>query len=278
MIDGSVINIIAAKEGLRAQLVELDYVLGWILLVIPEIPEINKHWIFKGGTAIRKIYFPNWRYSEDLDFTVTGRYKPEEIEECLNELAKRLMNRSGIRLQIKNADVLKTPDVAESVKLPLTYVGPLLKTAHPRSFSLDLTFDELTVDPPKRLAIKTNYPDQVDTRVSLSVYSLNEILTEKIRSLLQRREPRDLYDVWRLLKEHPQELNLIELPQNFRKKCIHRRIKQVTLEDIFKDRTIKILERQWEMRLKHQMIDLPPFGKVTRETKRLLKQCLKEAE
>lgn len=275
MIESSVINIIAAKEGLRAQLIELDYVLGWILIVISEIPEINKQWIIKGGTALRKIHFPNWRYSEDLDFTLTRKYKAGEIVECLNELTNILRDKSGIRLQIKDTDVLKTFNKANSIKVPLSYVGSLLKIARPRSFSLDLTFDEIIIEPPKRLAIKTNYPDQTDVKASILVYSLNEILMEKTRSLLQRREPRDLYDVWRLLKEYSQKLNLIELPQDLRKKCTHRGIKEFDLNDIFNDKAMKILERQWEMRLGHQMIDLPPFEKVIRETKRLVKKYLK---
>lgn len=274
MLASYMINTIAAREGLRTQLIELDYVLSWILLIIPEILGINRHWIMKGGTALRKVYFSDWRYSEDLDFTITYEYKAEEIEDCLSELAKILMDRSGIRLKIKETDALKTFNVGKSIKIPLSYVGPLLKTAHPRSFSLDLTFDELITTPPKRVPLKTNYPDQINMRASILVYSLNEILSEKIRSILQRREPRDLYDIWRLFKEHSYELELIELPQNFLNKCLHRGLKEVSLKDMFNDRAMKVLERQWDVRLKHQMINLPPFEKVARETKRLIREHL----
>ena len=189
MIASSIISTIAAKEGLRSQLIELDYVLSWILITISESAKIKNTWVFKGGTALRKIYFPTWRYSEDLDFTITSKYNSSDIEECINQLSMKIMDKAGIDLQIKNVEDLTKIKDRESIKIPLTYIGPLLKTAHPRSLSLDLTFDEPILTSPKNMIIKADYPDQTKIEKSILVYSLTEILTEKIRSIIQRREP-----------------------------------------------------------------------------------------
>ena len=38
-----------------------------------------------GGTCLRKCYFPDYRFSEDLDFTATQWFGWEELEEAVTE-------------------------------------------------------------------------------------------------------------------------------------------------------------------------------------------------
>ncbi len=40
----------AAEWQLRAEVVEKDYVLGWLLAGVASLP-LRDHWIFKGGTS-----------------------------------------------------------------------------------------------------------------------------------------------------------------------------------------------------------------------------------
>jgi predicted nucleotidyltransferase component of viral defense system len=55
----------ARTRNLPLTIVEKDYVLGWLLFGLSRISNL----VFKGGTALSKIYFPEvWRLSEDLDF------------------------------------------------------------------------------------------------------------------------------------------------------------------------------------------------------------------
>ncbi len=49
--------------------IEQDYVLSWILYGISAIDDLRETLAFKGGTALKKIYFGNYRFSQDLDFT-----------------------------------------------------------------------------------------------------------------------------------------------------------------------------------------------------------------
>ena len=60
----------AAKErGEHAKIIEKDYLLEMVLFLIKEH---GKDLIFKGGTALYKLYSLN-RFSEDLDFTLYGK-------------------------------------------------------------------------------------------------------------------------------------------------------------------------------------------------------------
>ena len=54
-------------------MVERDYVLSWVLKSLYEIEPLRKCLVFKGGTALRKLYFPQTRFSVDLDFTLVDR-------------------------------------------------------------------------------------------------------------------------------------------------------------------------------------------------------------
>ena len=58
----------AAEWRLRPEIVEKDYVLGWLLAGVASLP--LRRWIFKGGTSIKKCYFETYRFSEDLDFSL----------------------------------------------------------------------------------------------------------------------------------------------------------------------------------------------------------------
>lgn len=48
---------------------EQDYVISWVLQGIVQVPELYDNLIFKGGTALKKCYFGEYRFSEDLDYS-----------------------------------------------------------------------------------------------------------------------------------------------------------------------------------------------------------------
>ncbi|TDJ56782.1 MAG: hypothetical protein E2O46_00535 [Ignavibacteria bacterium] len=61
--------------------------IGWILKGIPDNEFLKNKLRFKGGTALRKIHFPDYRLSEDLDFTYHGDdYKVDEIRNNFKSL------------------------------------------------------------------------------------------------------------------------------------------------------------------------------------------------
>lgn len=69
MIDDVSLRRISTEEGVPLGIIEKDFAISCALLAISK-SELKKHLIFKGGTAIKKIYYPEARFSEDMDFTV----------------------------------------------------------------------------------------------------------------------------------------------------------------------------------------------------------------
>lgn len=68
---------------------EKDYVLGWLLRGIGSDPALRAHWVFKGGTCLKKCFVETDRFSEDLDFTVLG-HGPLEPDALLPVLVEML--------------------------------------------------------------------------------------------------------------------------------------------------------------------------------------------
>lgn len=59
----------AREAGVRDQQIEKDYILSWILYGISNNANLSNKLVFK-GTVLKKIYFEDYRFSEDLDFTL----------------------------------------------------------------------------------------------------------------------------------------------------------------------------------------------------------------
>jgi hypothetical protein len=70
MIKAKEIQQKALKGGVRDTQIEKDYILSWILRGIAQHEALSKYLVFKGGTVLKKIYFDDYRFSEDLDFTL----------------------------------------------------------------------------------------------------------------------------------------------------------------------------------------------------------------
>mgnify|MGYP000975988095 CR=1 FL=1 len=60
----------ARSAGVRDQQIEKDYILSWLLKGISQNKLLSGVLVFKGGTCLKKFYFEDYRFSEDLDFTL----------------------------------------------------------------------------------------------------------------------------------------------------------------------------------------------------------------
>jgi predicted nucleotidyltransferase component of viral defense system len=61
---------IAALKNVENETIDKDWVLGHFLNAMYEFKEVTQNFIFKGGTCLKKCYFEDYRFSEDLDFTL----------------------------------------------------------------------------------------------------------------------------------------------------------------------------------------------------------------
>ena len=64
------IKNLVSEWGLREDVIEKDYVIGWVLWGISQEKGLIANWAFKGGTSLKKCYIETWRFSEDLDFSI----------------------------------------------------------------------------------------------------------------------------------------------------------------------------------------------------------------
>jgi predicted nucleotidyltransferase component of viral defense system len=186
----------AAEWHLRAEVVEKDYVLGWLLAGLAHTP-MSELWVFKGGTCIKKCYFETYRFSEDLDFSLRpdAPYTPEALTQQLRELASRVSELSGLEFPLDLIEVKprRNQQGQATYEGRLAYRGPLSFPGNPK-IRFDFTQHEPVLDDPAERMVLHPYPDQLPAETTVRTYSFNELLAEKTRALLERSRPRDLYE------------------------------------------------------------------------------------
>ena len=259
MISKSELQRLANREKVALGVLEKDYVLTEVLKALSLVISLSDLLVFKGGTALRKVYFADWRYSEDLDFTVKHDMKEDELRQSLDEWYSQVEQKSQIRLTTK---MLHKPNGYARIRAQFT--GPL---AYPGMIFMDLSFDEpLCLDPERK---------QIISKPSLSegqevlVYPLEELLAEKIRSLLERGKSRDYYDVWRLLKEKPSVLDFKLLGNVLVKKLMHKQLTFISIDD-FLPKDTNVLKQYWASELEQQIKQLPSLEAVIEELQDML--------
>lgn len=87
-----------AREGGRRipeAVLERDYCLAWFLVGLSRSP-LREQLAFEGGTALKRCYFGDYRFSEDLDFTLTEELPLEDILAALDDICADVQRASGI--------------------------------------------------------------------------------------------------------------------------------------------------------------------------------------
>lgn len=141
---------------------------------------------FKGGTAIRLI-FGGSRFSEDLDFTVSGSI--ENFNNFIIKFFKKLNKLYGF--------TFKKRKTITGIKYLLTTDSNIAN--YQIFISLDFSFREKVLKPSQSI-ITTNYP--IIFTSFINHLSAEEIISEKIRAIMTRDKGRDIYDLWFLLSRN----------------------------------------------------------------------------
>ena len=98
-------NRLAAGGGLRIRedVLERDDCLAWFLNALAG-SDRRSVFAFKGGTALKRCYFPGYRFSEDLDFTLREALPFEEVRARLNHVYAMVLEQSGIAFTFDRQD------------------------------------------------------------------------------------------------------------------------------------------------------------------------------
>lgn len=205
MIDKREILEAASTLSLLPNVVEKDYVLGWILGGINANSVLANSWVFKGGTCLKKCFFETYRFSEDLDFTLRdpSHIDQEFLQTQLTEVVKWVADQSGLNMppdQI-SIDIYDNPRGKPSCQGKIGYRGPVSPSSGgwPK-IKLDLSADEKIVLPSVRQPVFHPYSDAPPDGIWTNCYAYEEAFAEKVRALGERTRPRDLYDVVNLYR------------------------------------------------------------------------------
>ena len=253
----------AREWQLRPEVVEKDYVLGWLLAAIAQHEETSENWVLKGGTCVKKCFFETYRFSEDLDFTLLpeAAYTEADLRQVLSEVTTLAAELSGIEFNADALAVRERRDRLERVNFEgkVGYRGPLAVPGWPRVL-FDLTRNEPVVDEPVLRRVLHPYPDALPEDTLVQTYSMEELIAEKTRALHERSRPRDLYDVVYILGDDSHGIELTHAREVFGEKCGAKNLAIPSVDDV-----VRLLEHAGELRaewanmLAHQLPQLPPI-------------------
>ncbi len=263
MITSGEIQQLANKAQVRDVQIEKDYLITWILKGISQNDYLATQLVFKGGTALKKIWFADYRFSEDIDFTFLGTEWStvriaQEFEQAFEWIYKQ--SRIALRLQEEN-----TSD--NQYQCYLVYNGPL---GGEKDVKCDISKDELIYFPIEERLILDDYSDSEETYTIIS-YSLEEALAEKLRSSMQRTIPRDIYDIWYLTEIHT--LDILDVAYGYSDKARYKGLDPIHILHVLDNKEAKI-RGAWHKNLSHQIAALPEFDLVWRAVRRQVRLLL----
>lgn len=168
-------------------LAEKDFFLGAALALIAQ-SALADVLVFKGGTAIHHCYLPQYRFSEDIDFScrLKGGVTLQDVKRILE---------SGDIFQVR-----KEFSSAATIKIErLRYEGILAQAG---AIKVEIDHQQNVLLP----AHTHTYHNVWGLDVSLPVMDIREIAAEKLRAASQRARYRDFYDLYLIVQAFAPEL------------------------------------------------------------------------
>lgn len=267
MIPLTEINIISEQFNVPAEIIEKDYVICWILCCLAR-STLKKDFIFYGGTAIKRIYFENHRFSEDIDLISDQTFNREYLIEKLASALEFAGKEANLTLEIDEKRFLSN---GERMQIFIRYSGYDEIIGASKEVRIDFVMGmDLYGETTKRKIFET-YNDLKKKCSVLRVKTLNTILAEKLGLLINatRKEPRDIFDIWFLMNRLDQF--------DFSSKLVHKFFKQKygfypSLSLLRPHLENSIFKERWKIRLEKQIDALPKIDVVIKDIEDKLKK------
>lgn len=213
---------------------------------------------------LKKIYFEDYRYSEDLDFTLLDADTTnEQIFQWFREIFEYIREEANIPLEIMENNVHEDG----GINFYISFIGPLGGQGNNKWAKVDISRCEQLVFEPEMKDVFIDYSDLEEHQ--LLCYPLEEVLVEKMRSIMQRMQARDFYDIWYLLEEHGMDADFYIA--EFATKCASKNLNAADFPKKMDERLPQYKGR-WKSSLSEQIKYLPDFDKVVREVQRHLRK------
>ncbi|MEP0813657.1 MAG: nucleotidyl transferase AbiEii/AbiGii toxin family protein [bacterium] len=262
------------RLGLPWEILERDYLLSWILAGIGHVESLRDTLVFKGGTALRKCYFGDYRFSEDLDFSAlpgvpTGGKMEHAIRDACDAASSLLDEYAPVDIACERyTEKEPHPGGQEAFIIRARFHWQ----SQPNTRVLiETTIDERVVMPAPKKKIIHEYGEPLDAEIQ--VYALEEIVAEKLRAILQhaamleergwsRSRARDFYDIWRVIETYGGSMDFAHFPSLLKEKCAARKIFFNAPEDFFEERMLAYVEKTWDQFLGPLVPELPDYHTV----------------
>jgi predicted nucleotidyltransferase component of viral defense system len=260
-----------------------------VLAGVAQVESLQDTLIFKGGTALKKCYFGDYRFSEDLDFSgLEGVPRDEAMERAVRkacEVASRLLDEYAPVEMVCERYSERDPHPGGQEAFTVRARMPWQKQAQTR-IMIEVTMDEkVQRHAPKRKIIH-EYGERLDAE--LRVYALEEIVTEKLRAILQhvakleargwsRSRARDYYDLWRILGAYKEQMDLSNFSPLLHEKCAVRNVTFAGPDDFFQKRMLAQVEQTWDQWLGPLVPDLRAFDIVIADLRPQIEELLAAA-
>jgi len=266
--------------------VEKDYALSYLLAGIARVDALRDGLLLKGGTALKKAYFADYRFSEDLDFTARAGAPLENMD----TLMQRAVNECKWLLQERGAFSVRWERLALRMPHPGGQEAFIVRVQFPGQqeafcrLKVEITRDEPILWSPARRSLRHGFPEPL--AADLACYSLEEIVAEKLRALLQSRLKlsqrgwgadrvcRDYYDLWRILRERKVEQAAFVDRLQF--KCAHRSVSFQSAGDFFDPALMDAARREWSRQLSPFVSNCPEATRVLDELQNLVSALLSQ--
>ena len=146
--------------------------------------------VFRGGTCIKKVFYPDeTRFSEDLDFMSLSREESRSFLKTIDGL-------TGKNLGVTTLERTEVEYENERGLDFILYYTSILQQRNHITFNLS---SSEPLEPASKMDIHVE--PYFSDGPSVLALGPSEIVAEKARALLQRKKPRDVFDIWFLVKK-----------------------------------------------------------------------------
>lgn len=255
MIEKVEIEAKAKEFEIKIADVERDYVFGWFLYGLFTASSLKDKIFLKGGNALRKGYFENTRFSTDLDFGIPGDMQQDVMLNEINKVCDFIQEKSKISF-LKEDNKIEEKFTATNAPIPdlkvyevRVYFSDFYGKADLRiKISMDITRFDRVLLPIQPVSLIHPYSDAPDVVCTIRCMKLEEIIATKLKCLLQRQHPPDLFDYVYSIKLLGGTLNKDEVVRVFVKKTIFGKNPHV-LKNILKETSFDNFKAFWSKTL-----------------------------
>lgn len=258
MIDYLQVQRLSLKNNVSPEIIEKDFFIELVLFYFSKDNFLYENFVFRGGTALKKVYFPEYRFSEDLDFVIDSKKEINLYQKIIIQILQKISSDYPIKTEKRS--------IFESDRLQLFIIYDIIPDIKgTKELKVDILKDYY-IPKHERKSLLFSYPEFENKNLILETYALESVICDKVGRILDvDNEPRDLYGLWYLLKLN---LDIKIIRKEFKNKYGYEILIPNLLRKIDKDD----YKRNWKNRLIYQIVDLPDFNMVIKDLNKLIKR------